>query len=422
MNEFNALELDAKIIKAVEEAGFSKPTSIQEKVIPIALDGYDVLGSAATGTGKTAAFLLPALQFLIDYPRRKQGPPRILVMVPTRELAYQVHEQAVLFSKHMEVKSNVITGGINYEEHTEALEKSSDILIATPGRLMEYLDTDQFDPNAIQILIVDEADRMLDMGFINDMLRITEVASRRQQTMLLSATLDSEGVTNFAEKILDNAVNVQATPSTRESGKINQWINLCDDRDHKNKLLVSILNEEQNVKSIIFVKTKERVNEVSSFLQSQGITAVYIQGNMAQDRRNAAMSKFANDEVNVLVATDVAARGIDIADISHIINYDLPRTSEIYVHRIGRTARGGKKGTAISLIEAHDMPQLARIERFTEQKLRRRVVQGLRPNNKEAKLPGKKKVKLSAKQKKLVAGKAKKRVKQAAKRKKITPA
>jgi ATP-dependent RNA helicase SrmB len=388
---FEEFDLDEGLLSAIAETGFKKPTTIQKLAIPVALDARDILASAPTGTGKTAAFLIPAIQHLLDFPRKSPGFARVLIMTPTRELAIQVHEQAQLLAKHTELKLGVITGGVNYGSHTELLEKNLDLLVATPGRLMDYMGSEQFSCQDVDILVLDEADRMLDMGFRQQMLDIANEAKDRQQTLLFSATLEGRGIDSFAAKVLSEPESVVAEPPKKESGKIHQWIHIADNGEHKFALLENILKRESETTSIVFVKTRERLNELVGQLKNVGIDCNWLRGEMPQDKRNQAIESFRAGEAKVLVATDVAARGIDVPDVGLVINYDMPRSADIYVHRIGRTARAGKKGTAISLVEAHDIAILGKVERYTDQKLKRRIIQELRPKHKEAKAPVKKK-------------------------------
>ncbi|MCV2884810.1 ATP-dependent RNA helicase SrmB [Aestuariibacter sp. AA17] len=387
---FEELELDSKLCRAVHEMGFTQPTSIQADVIPHAMDGKDILASAPTGTGKTAAFLLPACQFLMDYPRRDPGACRVLILTPTRELALQVYEQAVAISRHTKLVCGVITGGINYGTDHDTLDKNLDILVATPGRLLEHITQERFDCREIESLILDEADRMLDMGFGAVVNQIASEARWRKQSMLFSATLEGDGIEKFSRNILNEPEKVEANPSRKERSKILQWVHLADNANHKYALLKHILTEQAET-TVVFVKTRDRLNELKQLLERDGIMVCWLQGEMPQDKRIAALARFKSGEINILLATDVAARGLDIEHVTHVINYDLPRTADIYVHRIGRTGRAGRKGTAISIAEAHDMGILAKIERYTEQRLKRRVIDGLKPQNKEAKVPVKKK-------------------------------
>lgn len=391
MTTFADFQLDDDINRAISQRGFTQPTLIQEMAIPLALDGKDLLASAPTGTGKTLAFVLPAIQYLLDFGRKDPGFARVLVMTPTRELAYQVYDEFKHFTQFTSLNVGVITGGINYGSHKDTLEKNNDILVATPGRLTEYLDEESFQADEVEVLILDEADRMLDMGFIGEMNRIVLEARRRRQTFLFSATLEGATLERFAERALNAPERLEAVPSRKEKAKILQWVHLADDAQHKLALLIHLLKQEEVTKAIVFVKTRERLASLTGQLETAGLRCAWLQGEMPQDKRMQAVSRFASGKVSILLATDVAARGLDIDDISHVINFDMPRTADVYVHRIGRTGRAGKKGTAISLIEAHDMAILAKVERYSEQKLKRRVIDSLRPKNKEAKVPVKKK-------------------------------
>jgi len=387
---FDSLELDQHLLNAVANMGHTRPTSIQSLVIPPAMDERDIMASAPTGTGKTLAFLLPAIQRLIDYPRRKGGSARILILTPTRELAVQISEVAEKLVAGTQLVVGNIIGGISYQEQEDIIMGSVDIVIATPGRLMEYIDAEAFDCREVECLILDEADRMLDMGFIAEMDRIAGEARWRKMTALFSATLEGRGLREFAREVLKNPVQLNAEVTRRESGKILQYVHLADNPEHKLKLLAAILQQDpehdQVHKIIVFVKTRDRLTQLIAQLDELNIRCNYLRGEMDQEKRNLSLRQFKEGTINILIATDVAARGIDVPDITHVINYDMPRTADVYVHRIGRTARGGKKGTAISLIEAHDIDILSKVERYTDQQLKRRVIKDLRPKNKEAKI------------------------------------
>jgi len=389
---FEALELDQHLLNTLAEMGHTRPTSIQTLAIPVAMDEQDIMASAPTGTGKTLAFLLPAVQRLIDFPRRKGGSARILVLTPTRELAVQISEVAQQLTHKTELVVGNIIGGIAYEEQEEVIMANVDIVIATPGRLMEYIEAEAFDCREVETLVLDEADRMLDMGFIDTMDRIAGETRWRKHTSLFSATLEGKGLREFSRDILTTPAQLTAEVSRRESGKIMQWVHLADNPQHKLQLLAAILQQqplhesEPTQKMIVFVKTRDRLTELVAQLAELEIPCNYLRGEMDQEKRNESLRQFKEGKINILIATDVAARGIDVPDITHVINYDLPRSADVYVHRIGRTARGGKKGTAISLIEAHDVDILSKIERYTDQILKRRVIKGLRPENKEAKV------------------------------------
>ncbi|MEH0675547.1 ATP-dependent RNA helicase SrmB [Vibrio scophthalmi] len=382
IKNFAELELDNNLLEAIEEMGYSRPTQIQAEAIPHALDGRDILASAPTGTGKTAAFVLPALQYLQDFPRRKPGPARVLILTPTRELAMQVADQARALAKNTNLNIFTITGGVQYEEHADILKKTQDIVVATPGRLMEYINAERFDCRAIEWLILDEADRMLDMGFGPTVDRLSSECRWRKQTLLFSATLEGRGVEGFTADLLTNPAEIDAEPSRRERKKIAQWYHRADDMEHKLALLKTILTEQAQ-RSIIFLKTRERLADLRGELEKAQIPCAWIQGEMPQDRRNNAIARFRDGTVNVLLATDVAARGIDLPDVSHVINFDLPRSADVYLHRIGRTARAGKKGNAVSLVEAHDQPMMDRVARYVKEEIKERFIKELRPKHKK---------------------------------------
>lgn len=380
---FTNLELDDSLCNAAFDMGFRKPTQIQQLVIPVAMEGRDVLASAPTGTGKTMAFLLPLCQFLLDHPASQDTQCRSLILVPTRELAQQVAEQANRITQYCDLGVGIITGGINYGSDKDTIEARPDILIATPGRLFEHIEKEYLDCRDIECLVLDEADRMLDMGFGGIVNQIANEARWRKQSMLFSATLDSSGVNAFARDILDAPVNVQATPSRKEKAKILQWYHLADDLSHKNALLRHHLSDTIS-SCIVFVKTRERLAELVATL-SPDFSLCYLQGEMPQDRRQKAIASFREGKTKILLATDVAARGIDVPNVSHVINYDLPRTADVYLHRVGRTGRAGAKGCAISLVEAHDFVMVGKIERFMNETLKPRIVESLRPKHKAPK-------------------------------------
>lgn len=411
---FEHLELDPALLEAVSELGFKKPTAIQSQAIPAAMDGHDLLAMSPTGTGKTAAFLLPALQHLLDYPKKRKEPPRVLVLTPTRELALQVEADAKALAGKTPIGIGSVIGGVDYKVHGKALGGEVDLIVATPGRLVEYIERGLFDCIAVEILVLDEADRMLEMGFQKDMELILEKCEQRRQTLLFSATLEGHNLEQFAEKALTDPVELSADPSRRERKKIHQWAYYCDDKTHKFKLLLALLKDPEAEKVLVFVKTRDKLAELRDQLAGQKVPCVWLQGEMPQDKRNNAVARFKSGQVPVLLATDVAARGLHIDDISHVINYDMPRTADIYIHRIGRTGRAGAKGTAINLIEAHDLSMLRRVERYQSDPIKVRVVDELRPKSK-FKEPVKKKkdktLKPSAK-KALAKKKAKKEGKQ----------
>ena len=383
--QFTDFELAPELLDALEKKGYLRPTAIQQQTIPAAMEGSDVLGSAPTGTGKTAAFLLPAIQHLLDYPRRKPGAPRVLVLTPTRELALQVAQQAEDLAQFTPLSIATVTGGVAYQNHGEIFNKNQDIVVATPGRLLQYIKEENFDCRAVEILIFDEADRMLQMGFGQDAEKISVETRWRRQTLLFSATLEGEPLTDFAARILKEPVQIEAEPSRRERKKIQQWYYHADNTEHKIKLLARFILQEQVKRGIVFVRRREQVRDLSETLRKRGIRSTYLEGGMAQTQRNSAIDKLKEGIVNVLVATDVAARGIDINDIGHVMNFDLPYSADTYLHRIGRTARAGKKGDAVSFVEAHDYPLLGKIKRYTGELLKARIIEGLEPYTKAPK-------------------------------------
>ena len=379
---FTELDLDESLLQALATKGYQRPTAIQAETIPAAMDGRDILGSAPTGTGKTAAFLLPAIQHLLDFPRKKSGPPRVLIVTPTRELAMQVADQAKEFCAHNHLDIATITGGVAYMNHAEVFSENQDIVVATTGRLLQYIKEENFDCRAVEILILDEADRMLDMGFANDVETIAGETRWRKQTMLFSATLEGEAIRDFAERLLENPFEVDADPSRRERKKIQQFHYRADTLEHKTALLCHLLKQEDVTKAIVFVRKRERLHEVVQWLRDAGIEPCYLEGEMVQAKRTEAIRRLGNGIVKVLVATDIASRGLDIDNVSHVFNFDLPRTADVYLHRIGRTGRAGRKGTAISLIEAHDYPLFGKITRYIEEPIKVRVIDSLRPTTK----------------------------------------
>ncbi|WP_392562209.1 ATP-dependent RNA helicase SrmB [Orbus sturtevantii] len=399
-DDFSSFDLNELILKALSLQNITVPTTIQSQTIPYALDNRDILGSAPTGTGKTLAYLIPAVQHLLDFPRHKPGPPRILILTPTRELAMQVAEQTKWLTQFTALSTATITGGVAYMNHAEVFSKNQDIVIATTGRLLQYIKEENFDCRAVEMLILDEADRMLDMGFAQDVETISAETRWRTQTLLFSATLEGNGVYDFAQRILQEPVEIKADPSRKERKKILQFYYRADNVEHKTALLINLLRQDEVTKSVIFVRKRERVHELVTWLNNAKIRTCYLEGEMVQAKRNEAIKRMANNTVNILVATDVASRGLDFDDISHVFNFDMPKTADVYLHRIGRTARAGKKGTAISLVEAHDYDLLKKIERYIQEPLKLRIVHELRPQTKAPAISKKKKLSEKAKTKK----------------------
>lgn len=391
--QFDAYLLDDALIAALKRMQHHKPTSIQQLVLPPAMQQKNILAQAPTGTGKSAAFILPTLQYLLDFPRQRHRGVRALILAPTRELAVQLHQYAAHLAYKTHLTIGMITGGQDYIKQQAMLAGTIDVMIATPGRLLEYIAQAQFELDGVEMMVIDEADRMLDLGFAQTVSDLAQAAIHRQQTMLFSATLEGRGIQRFAKELLQDPVCIEATPSRKEHGKIHQWLHLADHVEHKLALLHAILKRPEVKRTIVFTKTRERANELIHLCQATMRPLALLHGDMIQKERFRSLAQFKQAATGVLITTDVAARGLDVQDISHVINFDLPRTADVYVHRIGRTGRAGAKGIAISLVEAHDMSILQKIERYTQQKIKRRVIEQLAPQHKAAKVPTKKKKK-----------------------------
>lgn len=401
---FEELDLDPKLLKALYELQYQKPTPIQQQAIPELLEGKDILAGAATGTGKTVAFVLPVLQHLLDYPAYNKG-IRILLLAPTRELAFQVHKVVKQLATHCDISSNIITGGFSANKQLQHLEKPADILVATPGRLLNILSEEDIDLSWIEILIIDEADRMLDMGQGPSVLALLEATPGNFQAACFSATLSGTGVERFAKDILDQPVIIQVDAANQQSQQVQQVVYFADSKQHKQILLKAILTDESCVSAIVFTNKKTTAIELNDWIQSQNLSSTVIHGDFIQAKRMEKMHKFKIGKIKIMVATDVAARGLDLLNITHVINYDLPFRGDIYIHRIGRTGRAQQVGIAINLIESHDITNLKRIEYHTKSELPVASIVGLEPKNKfnkpkkTKKKPHKKK--LAAKSKKI---------------------
>lgn len=374
---FDDLMLDDTLLGALEKLNFVTPTAIQEAAIPFILEGKDVLAGAATGTGKTAAFVLPALQLLIDESEKREN-PRILMLAPTRELAYQIQHVVNQLSKQLNPKVAIITGGFSQGKQAQFLEETADIVIATPGRLLNLVAENAIDLSDLDMVIIDEADRMLDMGQGPDVLSLLGTIADGFQACLFSATLAGSGVEIFAEELLHDAEVIQIDAANQKSAQVSQFVYFADNREHKQALLTAVINDEACQSAIVFCNKKERASEVAEYLQSQNISAQVMHGDFNQAVRQDKTRKFRNGIIKVMVATDVAARGLDLTNISHVINYDLPFRGDIYIHRIGRTGRADQVGTAINLVENHDNKNLERIEYHLETKLPVAHIKGLK--------------------------------------------
>ena len=378
---FEDLKLHPSIIKAISDAGYTVPTPIQQQAIPELLSGHDVMASAQTGTGKTAAFMLPALHLLATPTPsqiRSRG-PRILVLTPTRELALQVSEAAKKYGKYLP-RINVVSilGGMPYPLQNKLLSQPVDILVATPGRLIDHIQRGRIDFKRLQMMVLDEADRMLDMGFIEDVETIAAATPATRQTLLFSATLDN-AIDKVAAKLLKNPQRIQVASAKTKLDNIEQRLHYADDMSHKNRLLDHVLRDEKLKQAIVFTATKRDADTLADNLYAQGFAAAALHGDMNQRERNRTLKRLRSGGLRVLVATDVAARGIDVADITHVINFDLPKFAEDYVHRIGRTGRAGATGVAVSFASNKDGAHLSKIERYTGQRIASHIIPGLEP-------------------------------------------
>ena len=378
---FEELNLAPAILKAVLEQGYETPTAIQTQAIPAVLAGHDLLGGAQTGTGKTAAFVLPMLHKLSagEKAKNKFGGVgiRALVLTPTRELAAQVEESVQTYGKYVELTSTVIFGGVGMNPQISRVKKGVDILVATPGRLLDLLQQGVLDLGQVQMLVLDEADRMLDMGFIHDVKKVLAVVPRDKQSLLFSATFSDE-IRDLAATLLKNPQSIQVTPRNTTVQRITQLIHPVG-RGKKKALLAHIIQEHNWSQVLVFTRTKFGANNVAEFLIKNGINAMALHGNKSQAARTQALAGFKSGDIRALVATDIAARGIDIDDLPHVVNYDIPNVSEDYVHRIGRTGRAGADGTAVNLVCLDEEGFMQDIERYTKQNIPVQIIEGFMP-------------------------------------------
>jgi ATP-dependent RNA helicase RhlE len=366
---FENLDINKSILKAIKEEGYTKPTPIQEQAIPYILKGKDLLGCAQTGTGKTAAFAIPILQNISNGKNLEEGPRpiRALILAPTRELAIQIGESFTSYGKYMAVKDLVIFGGVSQGPQTRALKRGVDILIATPGRLLDLIHQNHIDLKKVEYFVLDDADRMLDMGMINDVKKIIAKLPKVRQNMLFSATMPKEILT-LTSSILKNPVSVEVTPISSTVDTITQGLYFVS-RKYKKHLLIELLKDKAISSALVFSRTKHGANIITKDLNKAGIEAQAIHGNKSQNARQLALNSFKEGKIRVLVATDIAARGIDVDELSHVINFDLPEVPETYVHRIGRTGRAGQKGTALSFCDVEEKDYLRGIEKLICKKI-----------------------------------------------------
>ena len=379
MNSFDELGLSAELLRAVSEQGYSQPTPIQAQAIPVILDGRDVMGAAQTGTGKTAGFTLPLLQRLSALrPAQGAKPVRALVLTPTRELAAQVGDSVADYGKYLPLSSAVIFGGVNINPQTAALKRGVDILVATPGRLLDHANQRNVDLSKLEILVLDEADRMLDMGFIHDIRRVLKLLPAKRQNLLFSATFSDE-IKALADGLLDQPVLVEVARRNTASEAVAQTIHPVD-KDKKRQLLSYLIGSNNWKQVLVFTRTKHGANRLAQQLEKDGLTAAAIHGNKSQGARTKALADFKSGKVRVLVATDIAARGLDIDQLPHVVNFELPNVPEDYVHRIGRTGRAGNVGEAVSLVSVDENKLLRDIEKLIKRELPKAVIQGFEPD------------------------------------------
>lgn len=366
---FENLNLIEPVLKALKNEGYTTPTPIQEKSIPIILQRKDLLGCAQTGTGKTAAFAIPVIQILHEEKRLERGPAKIkaLVLTPTRELAIQIDESFAAYGRYAGLRPLVVFGGVSQHSQVNALRNGVDILIATPGRLLDLMAQKLISLQHVELFVLDEADRMLDMGFIHDVKKVIAKLPSNRQTLFFSATMPPE-ISHLADSILNNPVKVEVTPVSSTAGRVQQGVYFVDKLDKKG-LLHHLLKNNAIKRALVFARTKHGADRVAKELNRANVFADAIHGDKSQSARQRALSMFKSGELRVLVATDIAARGIDVEELSHVINYDLPNTPETYVHRIGRTGRAGAEGTAISFCDAEEKQYLRDINKLTKQSI-----------------------------------------------------
>ncbi|MDT3679359.1 MAG: DEAD/DEAH box helicase [Burkholderiaceae bacterium] len=381
---FSSLGLSEALVRAVSELGYDAPTPIQAKAIPAVLAGGDLLAGAQTGTGKTAGFVLPILQRLLSAPApaaaRGARPIRALILTPTRELAAQVEQSVVAYAKHTPIASTVVFGGVNINPQADRLRRGVDILVATPGRLLDLAGQRAVDLSKVEVLVLDEADRMLDMGFIHDIRRVLKLLPQRRQNLLFSATFSDE-IRALADTLLDRPAMIEVARRNAPAESVAQRV-LPVDRARKRELLSHLIREHNWFQVLVFTRTKHGANRLAEQLEKDGIPALAIHGNKSQNARTRALAEFKAGTLQALVATDIAARGLDIVELPHVVNFDLPNVAEDYVHRIGRTGRAGAEGEAVSLVSPDESGLLRDIERLLRREITRETIPGfaLDPN------------------------------------------
>lgn len=374
---FSTLGLSDPLLRAVTDKGYTTPSPIQAEAIPAVLKGHDVMAAAQTGTGKTAGFTLPLLHKLSKGSLAKPNQARALVLTPTRELAAQIAENVEAYGKYLNLRSAVVFGGVKINPQMMKLRKGADVLIATPGRLLDLHQQNAIAFDQLEVLILDEADRMLDMGFIHDIRRILKTLPKQRQNLMFSATF-SDDIRQLAKTIVNNPVEISVTPRNSAAVSVTQWVHPVD-KDQKRRLLAELIKKHNWEQVLVFSRTKHGANRIAEFLDKNSIQAAAIHGNKSQGARTRALADFKSGNVRVLVATDIAARGLDIEQLPQVVNVDLPEVAQDYVHRIGRTGRAGATGQAISLVSADEIHLLQDIERLTQQLLPRSLVEGYEP-------------------------------------------
>ncbi|MDF3918574.1 DEAD/DEAH box helicase [Salinicola sp. LHM] len=377
---FASLGLSAPLLKAVAEQGYDTPSPIQSQAIPAVLEGRDVMAAAQTGTGKTAGFTLPILHRLSQGERPQGGsqiPVRALILTPTRELAAQVGESVATYGKHLPLKSAVVFGGVKINPQIATLRQGVDILVATPGRLLDLHQQKVVRFDKLEVLVLDEADRMLDMGFIHDIRKILAVLPKQRQNLLFSATFSND-IRNLAKGLVNDPVELSVTPRNAAAATVKQWVHPVD-KSRKPALLSHLIQTHQWQQVLVFTRTKHGANRLTKYLEGQGIEAAAIHGNKSQNARTKALADFKSGSVRALIATDIAARGLDIDQLPQVVNFELPNVAEDYVHRIGRTGRAGASGQAVSLVSLDEKKELAGIERLISQRLNSEAVEGFEP-------------------------------------------
>ncbi|MBT8102297.1 MAG: DEAD/DEAH box helicase [Gammaproteobacteria bacterium] len=370
---FNQLGLSAELLRAVDKKGYSEATPIQQQAIPHILDGHDILAGAQTGTGKTAGFTLPLLQRL-QFGETNRRKIRALVLTPTRELAAQVGQSVTDYGRFLPFKTAVIFGGVSINTQISKLRKGVDIVVATPGRLLDHMQQGTIDLSAVEVLVLDEADRMLDMGFIRDIRKVLKVLPRERQNLLFSATFSKE-IKDLAASTLNSPTEIQVAQQNTTADKVSQIVYPVD-KNRKRELLSHRIGKENWQQVLVFTRTKHGANRLATQLEMDGITATAIHGNKSQSARTRALADFKRGAVRVLVATDLAARGLDITRLPHVVNYELPHVPEDYVHRIGRTARAGHEGAAVSLVCVDELKLLRDIEKLLGSEIRKEIIPG----------------------------------------------